>query len=594
MNVTTATYQYMNMVDEDYITEEIQETNKPEVKQNISPAAAQENTYGSDTFESVPEIEHYNNYSKNGMLNTDSNKQLTRNERRELERGSILGKAYTTTVTSAFGDVTTYTISEDNMLMCDLRDAFGTKITNRYSEDGTLIIDMRNRADAYETWGDKHIRIRFPVDIHDDWEVLSISTNIFGETITQKRPSEQYRIIILDSGPLSVRHEYEITSINFDENGRQVGYRSKEINFDKRIELQRLLWYENIRINEIASQGVKDFINGKIDADEVSKVVETIYNELVALSIALGNTDGNCPKINAEILREAQIIFSRQALNETFAANWDEGREYAKTNFGITNSSFMYYNARFYHLNEQLQEIGRTATTQIAKDNGLEFNAHDIHRVFSEVHKAFCFNARWQNFGYNMGMSVMKDITLVPPEDFIMFYAPSLISKDAWAESTIEFITIKHPLFPNGLKFHLQVPKGKSLFKNKPLWAKQGSFTNHDGKTFVTWDITKHLNFNSGDDYISQIKEFFAKYVNNFNMGVLTISSGGIKTVHDVPFGMHVGGDVLNGLSFGSKEMFHGHQLKSAVEHSSFMSNFEFHIWSDFIHKSQSDLYQIR
>ena len=77
------------MVDDDYLTDEIQNIDKLDVKQNTTSMKTQINTYGNDTFDSVPEIEHYNNYSKNGMLNiTDSDLSLV--EGKSLEKDDAL------------------------------------------------------------------------------------------------------------------------------------------------------------------------------------------------------------------------------------------------------------------------------------------------------------------------------------------------------------------------------------------------------------------------------------------------------------------------------------------------------------------------
>ena len=91
MNVTTAAYQNMNMVDDDYFTDEIKEISKPDVKQNTTSTKTQINTHGNDTFDSVPEIEQYNNYSINGTLNiTGSELNLVEGKSLEKDDNALL------------------------------------------------------------------------------------------------------------------------------------------------------------------------------------------------------------------------------------------------------------------------------------------------------------------------------------------------------------------------------------------------------------------------------------------------------------------------------------------------------------------------
>jgi hypothetical protein len=448
-----------------------------------------------------------------------------------------------------------------------------------------LIIDMRLHG---ETYGKSLTRFlnRYPQDENNEWEILRVFYNEDGVAVTtHKRPPEELRFVTIYNGPLALRHEREIISVSYNKDGIRTGYSWRDVDRAKLEEDSRLLRTEMDRINAFASQGVQDFIDGKIGAADVSKIIDTIYNDLVSLSIALGNTDGNDPKVNAEILSAAQRIFSEQALHGTFGANQEEGAAYAKDNYGMSPSDrFVYYNARFFHLNKQLQEIGKTATTGIANEKGLEFDAEDIHQVRATIHKLYCFNAAWQNNAINMGSAVMKDIRIEPPEDFIMFYTPRRYSDAAWENGTTQIISASDPSRPDGsnaMTNYMIVPKGWSLFKSLPFWLTQGTLTNEDGKSFVNWDVSKHLNFNSGEDLLSLMKKFFAEYVNNPLHGDLKIWSNGTKSTHDVRF-----------CYFDDKTMFHGNEFTSAVAHNSFASNFEFHIWSDFNHKSSTELFK--
>ena len=533
-----------------------------------------------DKLDSSPEIEHYNNYTKAGVHANNANKD----NNTEVNGTKVTQRV----VTGSSGTKTVYNYSDDGMLINDMTDAWGTKITNSYSKDGMLIIDMRYQGGVYEIWSTK-LHTRYPQDINKEWEIIGVShRNIeTGEVIAyHKRPPDEFRTVLITNGPLDVRYVVEIINVSVDMDGMVIGSQSRTINRAKQAEDEQLRKTEMNRLNELARQTVNDFIDGKIDAAEVSKTIENIYNDLVSLSIALGNTDGNDPQINAEILRSAQSLFSSQALRGTIGANYAEGEAYAKENYGMNpGDRFVYYNAKFYHANKELQEIGKTATSRIANEKGLDFNAQDIHNIRSTIHKPYCFNATWQTTAINSNVSIMKNINLEPPEDFIMFFAPQRFSAEAWNDGTTQIITANDPSRTDGhggFDFYIKVPKGMTLFKPLPFWMTQGTHTNMDGTTYVAWDITKHIKFNTGDDLQSRLKEFFAEYVNDFNRGTLSVWSNGTKSVHDVPF------DIF----FDDKRMFHGRELTSAVAHNSFISNFEFHMWSDFRHIDSKDLFK--
>jgi hypothetical protein len=470
----------------------------------------------TDRFESSPEIEHYNNYSMSGILinGIDNNKNNT--------------------------------VAQSNEM---------------------LVIDVR----MGETYENYHARFmnRYPKDENNEWEIIRVHYNDDGIAVTtHKRPPAHLQNIIIYNGPLEVRYEMYIESVSYNADGVRTGFTSLSrglVNPGKKAQDTQLHRTEMDRINAIASQGVKDYIDGKIDAAEVTRIIENMYDDLVSLSIALGNTDGNDPKINAEILSAAQRMFINHALNGTIQANNEEGRAIAESK-GLThiNDSFVYYNAKFFHANKELQEIGMVALTQIAENEGLDsFNVQDY---FKWHHANICFNVAWNSGG------VMKDVTAEPPKDFIMFYAPRLYSyndyDDWYGNKDSQVITINDITRTDGhggWDIYLTVPRGWQLFKSLPLWMTQGTFTNDDGNSVVTWDITQHINFTGGNDMQSRLIEFFAKYINNPLHGELTVWSDARESVHNVPF-----------CSFSEKRTIQGNELTAAAEQNSFISNFQF------------------
>jgi hypothetical protein len=476
----------------------------------------------NDSIGSAPEIEHYNNYSKNGVPNNG--------------------------------------IAKNN---------------NGAQSDGMLTIDMRQQGETPEIFKRRFLN-RYPQDLYNEWEVRQVFYNEDGiATTTHKRPPENLRVVLITNGPLGVRYELEVLSVSYNKHGVRNGFTSSPIDSAKRTENERFLRSEMDRINAIASQGVQDFIDGKIDNAEVSRIIEKIYNELVSLSIALGNTDGNDPKINAELLSVAQNIFSNHALNGAMSANLEEGREIAQERNVLCSwghQRWVHYNARFFHANRELQEIGRAAIAQIAQNEG--FVSFDVGaNPGPPCNPNQCFNIAWESKAMSLGISRMTDTSIEPPKDFVMFFAADRFSTEERNNGTRQVVFASDPTRTDGHgsnTFHIWVPRGASLFREMPLWLNQGTHVSGDGESFVAWDITRHINFKAGDDMNSRLREFFAKHVNNFDKGELIIWSGGEKSVHDVPFCIF----------FDNRRGFQGSELTSAVNQNSFVKNFEFHLYN--------------
>jgi hypothetical protein len=248
-------------------------------------------------------------------------------------------------------------------------------------------------------------------------------------------------------------------------------------------------------------------------------------------------------------------------------------RAYAKEQFGLaSNDRFVYYDAKFFHLNKELQGINTKAIDHIAQKEGFDF--YNVHGFLKNSHPwTHCFNSLWEGNAKNLHISQMKNINLEPPEDFKMFFAPQLFTQEDFENGTTIHLIASDPSQPFGQNAHdffIRVPKGMSFFKKEPLWLRQLGNAIALDKPVTSFDISKNLKFMNGEDFLSNLRAFFAEYVNDFEKGALSVWSGGTKTTHDVPFSFFFGDE---------KRMFHGSEIKDAVAHNDFISNFEFHMF---------------
>jgi len=337
------------------------------------------------------------------------------------------------------------------------------------------------------------------------------------------------------------------------------------------LQFNRMFDPEVARITAYMKQGIQDYMAGKAGADEITKIIENAYRDILTYNISLGNTDGTDPHYNSRLLFDTQAHFAYTAGCENIMANNAEGAAYAKENYGMkpNQDGFTYYNSKYYFLNKELQEIGKDAIAQVAQKEGFDFyDVQGLNKNFKES-GSYCFNFIWQILAPNVKI---KNTGIAPPKDFIMFFTPQRFSKEAFDNGAYQIISANDPTRTDGhggWDFYIKVPKGAALFKTLPFWLNRGTFTNREGKTFVAWDITKHINFNAGDDMRSRLKEFFAEYVNTFLNGDLIIWSNGTKTIHDVPFDYF----------FDENRKYNGSELASAVKQNDFVSNFEFRMF---------------
>ncbi|MCL2078288.1 MAG: hypothetical protein FWH17_00430 [Oscillospiraceae bacterium] len=326
---------------------------------------------------------------------------------------------------------------------------------------------------------------------------------------------------------------------------------------------------EIARIIEYTNEAIRDYITGKADSATVANAIENMYRDLLAYNVSLGKTDGTDPHYNARLLYDVQGNFSRLSVVGNWLLNQADGDAYAHANYSLNQGDrYIYYDAKYYYANLKLQEIGKAAIAGIAEEKG--FSSFNVQGFYTNPHRVlYYFNDMWQHQAINTGITQMKNTDAAPPKDFVMFFTPRRFSQDAWENGTTYMITANDPGRSDGHgghDFFIKVPKGKSLFKEEPLWMTRFSATNADGVSHTGYDITKHLRFMSGDDYMSNLKSFFAKYVNNFDNGELVIWSGGTKSTHDVPLGEY----------FDEKRMYLGNELTAAFEYNNFIGNFEF------------------
>lgn len=330
------------------------------------------------------------------------------------------------------------------------------------------------------------------------------------------------------------------------------------------------------RIEEYMNQAFLDYFAGKISADEIAGIAKRMYEDILAINITAGKTDGNDPSFNIKLLEHTHSIFSAFAVNTLYWDMYDIGFKYAQETYGFTRSvgdRFCYYDADYFYASKELQDIGDAAFTSIAKDKGLsDFCAADLYNGYP----ALCFNSKWNSFAGpgNTAVSLIKDVNITPPRGFKLFFTPNVYNQEARDNGSMYAINAIDSLAHNGntgTTIYIKVPKGAELWRPLPFWMTLTRVTHPTGQGDTPiaggYDISRYIS--SGAGFNDSLQDFFAKYVNDFDNGVLTVWQGGEMTKYDVPF------DTI----FNNIKHFDGNQLVSAGSYNDYLSNFQFGIY---------------
>ena len=326
-------------------------------------------------------------------------------------------------------------------------------------------------------------------------------------------------------------------------------------------------------IKDYMNSGMVDYVTGKIGADDVAEMAESVYKDMLAYNIKMGKTDGNDPEFNEKLLVHAHSEFIFRAVETLWFNMHEKGFEYGKETFGFTHpvsDHFSYYDASYYYASKELQAIGDAVFSRIAKDEGFSgFNvAFPYEQELSYTH---CFNSQCALRDYRV--MVMKDINLAPPRDFKMFFSPTRYGIEAWLNGKDYIVSANDPLKHNGLSgydCYIRVPKGWDLWKTLPFWLQQTkvdhSFASNHPRVVGAYDISKYIA--PGADFADSLKDFLDKYMSDFFSGALTIWHNDEMNEYGVPFNI-ITDDI---------RQFDGAQLVPSDSYAGFMSNFEFHM----------------
>lgn len=183
---------------------------------------------------------------------------------------------------------------------------------------------------------------------------------------------------------------------------------------------------EIIKILDFLIQGIQDYVNSGISVERIIKTIKETYRNMLAYNVAANLSDGSDPKFNEVLLRDLQATFVLRTLDELYYnGNQTEGYERARL-FSLTaDDCFVYYNAKYHYANLELQEIGRKAFEDIAKNEGLHrYHVQELYGFLQPF--SYDFNSRWEHELQDTRLAVvMRSHFSKPPKDLILYYSMS-------------------------------------------------------------------------------------------------------------------------------------------------------------------------
>lgn len=158
------------------------------------------------------------------------------------------------------------------------------------------------------------------------------------------------------------------------------------------------------------------FYEGRTSDVELGKAISNTIRNAYEEAVSGGWLDKDNEK---EFLNKMYCDLTTQTVQAAVYSNIGEGRTLNQKNaLDLQDSSFVYYNAKFYHSCEKAKEVLRDCLDKFSEELGIE--NLDKERYLSEhIKKGDDFNAIWSG-SYNNCKMINTDA--VPPEKFSFFY----------------------------------------------------------------------------------------------------------------------------------------------------------------------------
>jgi hypothetical protein len=344
------------------------------------------------------------------------------------------------------------------------------------------------------------------------------------------------------------------------------------------------LWHNAVHgningsINDDITKMLDSYYAGNATLDDMEKAIIETYDRLKQLNNEIGEKTG--VYLNDEyIIYNLVCDFYRNDAWSAVNANFREGGEIADQYGSENDRDWIYYNAKYYYMSEDMDNVignfCKNALKDVERTNpSLDFNIKDKHY--------FSFNDIWNHYADARHMGGLIDRKSEPPAGFTLFYKRSQFSETDRKNSTLYAINAVNPNAKGdedgSMTYYIEVPQGQALLRvgsfldHLPLTGKR---TGGDFDAPVV-DITSYLlsKYTQGKDFIPRFNDFVRENFGTFNDGVLIIGNGEFEKTVNIPYMLYGAYDytLIKPQSYGLLEKS---DSENYMEFNKFMQNFK-------------------
>lgn len=366
----------------------------------------------------------------------------------------------------------------------------------------------------------------------------------------------------------------------------EITYKAPDYNFNRYIESHPATKGRFDQHDRMIEENLKDFYRGKITIDDMKQIFREDFSFRKQLEAERSQVSGTPMMSDEEILRRSAFDFIREGTVMANYVNYEEGAKLADEYGGSKNHDWVYYNADYYYLSEDIKKEIFSYVDEIIKENNLDSSnvvLDDIPKWISD------FNINW-NHSSAGSFHGSQDFRIVntsirPPEGFKLFYKDKRCSFDDMMNGTVYAICGRDPFAgPNDdtdadVVWYFTVPRGKSLLKENSLIKYSsiinGKRTAGDYNALIV-DLDKYL-YRDGytkDSLVHRMNDFVRQNFNNYNDGIMIIGDKSFEKRIDVPHLLQGRTFDMSGYNYINYGMLDPKDTVNYNEYNSFLQNF--------------------
>lgn len=343
------------------------------------------------------------------------------------------------------------------------------------------------------------------------------------------------------------------------------------------------------RVDQQLENIIRNFNNyysGNATLDDIKRAFKDDLDCNKRLEAEFSQITGIPMESDEEILKSTVMDFKIQSTYSAYYTNYAEGAKLANEYGSSNDSDWMYYNADYYYLSEDVDDALSLLIDEVIEENNL--NITDKTKLYPAGSAFENFNTMW-NFQSVSVFKEQREFKIIntktePPQSFKLFYKDQQCTFDDMMNGTVYAISGTDPFAGQDgdgtVTWHFTVPRGKSLLKENSIIdyisLNKGKRTDRNDKS-ITINLDRYL-YKDGyteNSLVNRINDFVRQNFNNYNDGIMIIGDDSFKKTIDIPYLLQ-GSKTLDMNKYNSMKygMLSERDTINFNEYNNFLNNF--------------------